>query len=61
MTEQGYRARRNGRESRLTVAQYWALPAKKRHSTEMLVDGNWVRPERFVGDGSEITVEKSSR
>ena len=58
MTGRTYPARRGGRSvGRLTVEEYWALPERKRSATEVQMKGRWVRPNRFVSDGSDITVE----
>jgi hypothetical protein len=60
LTAPTYPARRGGRSvGRLTVEQYWALPEPKRSKTEVQMQGRWVRPHRFVSDGSDITFEDS--
>lgn len=58
MSGPSYPARRSGRSAgRLTVEQYWALPEPKQSETEVQIDGRWVRPSRFVSDGSDIGFE----
>jgi len=59
---QTYKARRAGHpDTEITVEQYWALPEPALSETEVLMeDVGWVRPHRFISDGSDITVEKSA-
>jgi hypothetical protein len=47
-------------DTEITVEEYWALPEPALSETEVLQDGGWMRLNRFISDGSDITVEKSA-
>jgi hypothetical protein len=55
------KARRTGHpDSEMTLDDYWLLPEPAQSETSLFHDGNWTRPNRFISDGSDITVEKSA-